>query len=290
MQSLVEKSLVCFLNERYWMLETIRDYATERLQEDDDRERLRQRHADHYLALAERVTANGSDALQPVGIRLLADEHDNLRSAGAWFHDARQSDPELRLVCALADFWNIRGHFREARAYIEAALENDALQSPVLRAKTLVEASDFARLGGRTVGQARRFCEESLALFRQLGDDTGVGRALHKLDEAALEEEDYDRAVDLFEKRSPWGVPLDETRQARSEISATPHCFGATMDRQPSYSRKRSHSSANEDTRALYLSLSRTLPTRSSALGSNKKAGFISQSASSSPERLNFWR
>jgi predicted ATPase len=197
LQALVEKSLVRFSNERYWMLETIREYARERLEGDDDRKRLPQRHADHYLALAARVTANESGALQPVGIRLLADEHDNLRAAGAWFHDARQSDAELRLACALAGFWNIRGHLREARSYIEAALESDAPQSPVLRAKALAEASDFARvLGG--VHQARRFSEESLSLFRQLGDDAGIGRALHELGEAALDEEDYDRAADLF--------------------------------------------------------------------------------------------
>jgi predicted ATPase len=199
LQSLVEKSLLRFSKERYWMLETIREYASERLQEDDDRARLQERHANHYLALAEGVTANESDPLQPAGVRLLANEHDNLRTAGAWLHDARQSDAELRLVCALAVFWNIRGHFREARSYTQAALENEATQSPVLRAKALAEASDFARAQG-AVGQARRYSEESLSLFRQLHDDAGVGRALHELGEAALDEEDYDRAADLFEE------------------------------------------------------------------------------------------
>jgi predicted ATPase/class 3 adenylate cyclase len=198
LQSLVEKSLLRFSNERYWMLETIREYSAECLCP-DDRERFSQRHGDHYLALLIRVAADESEALQPAGIRLLAAELDNLRAARVWFHDTRQSDAELHLVCALADFWVIRGHLREARSYIEAALENDAPQSPVLRANALVVASDFARLLG-AVEQGRRLSEESLSLFRQLGDNVGAGRALHELGEAALDEEDYDRAVDLFDE------------------------------------------------------------------------------------------
>jgi predicted ATPase len=197
LQSLVEQSLVRFSNDRYWMLETIREYARDRLQ-GDDRKLLPQRHADHYLALAERVAADESEALQPVGIQLLAEEHDNLRTACAWFHDARQSDAGLRLVCALADFWDIRGHYREARSYTEAALENDTRQSPKLRGKALAVASDFARSQG-AIRQARRFSEESLSLFLQFGDDAGVARALHELGEAALDAEDYERAVDLFD-------------------------------------------------------------------------------------------
>jgi tetratricopeptide (TPR) repeat protein len=179
------------------MLETIREYAAERLQRGDDREDLPQRHADHYFALAERIAANESEALQPEGVRLLADEHDNLRTARAWFHDAHQADPELRLVCALAEFWFECGHLREGRSYIEAALENDAAQSPALRAEALIHASDFVRCQG-AVRHARRFSEESLSLFRQLGDDAGVARALHELGEAAVDEEDYERAVDLY--------------------------------------------------------------------------------------------
>ncbi|HYY34558.1 MAG TPA: tetratricopeptide repeat protein, partial [Gaiellaceae bacterium] len=197
LQSLVEKSLLRFSAGRYWMLETIREFASEHLQRDNDREQLLRRHADHYVALATRLAANDSDPLQPAGIRLLADEHDNLRAAGSWFHDAGESDAELRLVCALPEFWNVRGHFREGRLFIEAALDSDAPQSPVLRAKALAIGSDFARASG-DLGQARRFSEESLSLFRRLGDDAGVARALHELGEVALDEEDYDRAVDLF--------------------------------------------------------------------------------------------
>src|SRR5919197_1961785 len=107
LQSLVEKSLLRFSAGRYWMLETIREFASEHLQGDNDREQLLRRHADHYLALATRLAANDSEPLQPAGIRLLADEHDNLRAAGSWFHDAGESDAELRLVCALPEFWNV---------------------------------------------------------------------------------------------------------------------------------------------------------------------------------------
>jgi predicted ATPase/class 3 adenylate cyclase len=199
LQSLVEKSLVRFTNERYWMLETIREYALERFRESGEQGRLAQRHAEYFLALAERLGASESREPLPDRLRQLEDDHDNLRAARSWLHDVRQSDAELRLVCALADFWDVRGHFREGRANVEAALKDATPEWPALRARALAVASDFARTQG-AVTQARRFSEESLALFRQLGDDAGVARALHELGEAAAEEEEYARATELFEE------------------------------------------------------------------------------------------
>ena len=199
LQSLVEKSLLRNTDGRFWMLETIREYAAERLRERADSETLDELHAGHYLSLAERFEANESLELRPLGFRQLESEHDNMRAARSWFHEHRQSDAELRLLCALDDFWNVRGHLREALGYLDAALKDDEGQSPVLRARALATASDFARYLG-AMGQARRFSEESLALFRQLGDNAGVARALHELGETALGEEDYDRANELFEQ------------------------------------------------------------------------------------------
>jgi predicted ATPase/class 3 adenylate cyclase len=195
LQSLVEKSLLRYTNERYWMLETIREYASERLDESPEMKELGRRQAEHYLSLAERRPEEPGS----IPLRRLADEHDNMRVALSWFGSARETDCVLRLVCALADYWDVRGHLSEARLHVEAALATQAAQSPSLRAKVLAIASDFARIQGDVDG-ARTFCEESLALSRQLGDRGGVARALHELGETATAEEKFDSAVELFEE------------------------------------------------------------------------------------------
>jgi tetratricopeptide (TPR) repeat protein len=159
-------------------------------------EELGRRHAEHYLSLAERTERGSSEQTTA---RRLDDEHDNFRAALSWFTKAGKADEALRLVCALADSWNVRGQLVEARSHVEAALATDAEQSPALRARVLAIASDCARLQG-DVDAATSFCEQSLALSRRAGDSDGVARALHELGEAAMAEERFDKAAELFEE------------------------------------------------------------------------------------------
>jgi predicted ATPase len=195
LQSLVEKSLVRFADGRYWMLETIREYATERLGEETAAHNLRSAHAAYYLALAEQT---GADDLAAV-LRRLDDEHDNMRAALSWFSEDCNSEPELRLVSALANFWVVRGHLREGLSHAERALAGQADGSPAWRMKVLAAASDFARMQGDT-NRGRAFCQESLALAREIGDYAGVAQALHELGEAASADGDYDAATELFQE------------------------------------------------------------------------------------------
>ena len=195
LQSLVEKSLVRFADGRYWMLETIREYATERLGEESSTPDLLSAHAAYYLAVAEHAEADDASSV----LRRLDDEHDNMRGALLWFGDERESERELRLVSALTNFWIVRGHLREGLAHAERALASQADGSSPWRMKVLAAASDFARLQGET-GRAKAFCEESLALAREIGDYAGVAQALHELGEAASADGDYETATELFQE------------------------------------------------------------------------------------------
>jgi predicted ATPase len=198
LQSLVEKSLLRFREGRYWMLETIREYAGERLQDASDEHDRRRAHAMYYLELAERAEENESREPSSVVFARLGDEHDNTRSASSWFRQAGESDCQLRLACALAEYWNVRGHLGEGLSHVEAALVREDA-SPALRVKTLALASDLARMHGDT-DRARGFCEESVALAREIEDYAGVARALHELGEGAIADEDFDRANQLFQE------------------------------------------------------------------------------------------
>ena len=139
MQSLVEKSLLRFTAERYWMLETIREYAGERLASEDALG-VAQRHLRRFLDLAESAEpdlwAQRTDAWLP---RLDAEDA-NFRAALGWAIAREDAEVAVRLATALAPFWEIRARHGEARVWLEQALDLRSGVAPSLRAKALVAA------------------------------------------------------------------------------------------------------------------------------------------------------
>ena len=119
LQSLLDKSLLrkreAAAEARYWMLETIREYAIERLEESREADDVRRRHADHFLALAEEAESHArlTDAFW---LDRLDREADNLRGALDWLEDSKETQLVLRLVGALDDFWVTKGHVAEEPA------------------------------------------------------------------------------------------------------------------------------------------------------------------------------
>ena len=105
MQALVEKSLLRCTEDRYWMLETIREYATDRLEPSDDVPALRRRHADWYIAFAETAEPEMWNPEQQAWSERLDVEHDNVRAALAWCLDAAKWDSALRLAGAMEPYW-----------------------------------------------------------------------------------------------------------------------------------------------------------------------------------------
>jgi predicted ATPase len=171
LQSLVDKSLLRRTGERFAMLETIREYAAERLEAAGEGDELRRRHAEHLLAFAEeaephlrRDSAEWADRLER--------EHDNLRAAMDWGESAGERDLVLRLAGAVSRFWYLKSHLSEGQRRLESALNAD--QRPTTaRAKALNGASVMA-LNLGDIATARLRAEEALALHRTLGDAWGV--------------------------------------------------------------------------------------------------------------------
>ena len=198
LQSLVDKSLVRVREgDRFWMLETIREYAAEQLDASGEAAELRRRHADHFLALAEEAEpyARVADA---AWLDRLDQEADNLRAALDWLEDAGETQLVLRLAGALDDFWVSKGYVAEGSRRVEAALAAD--ESPTAaRAKALNTAADLA-VGHAHVQHARLRAEQALALHRQLGDDWGSAGSLFLLGHAAADDEDYETARALWEE------------------------------------------------------------------------------------------
>jgi predicted ATPase len=126
---------------RYSMLETIREYAVERLEEAGEANEQRRRHAEYFCRLAEQAEAElGGGAAQAVWLDVVAGEHDNVRAALEWcFGDG---DPEVgvRLASSLPRFWYFRGHVVEGRRWLERALAASFKPPPALEIKLLKAA------------------------------------------------------------------------------------------------------------------------------------------------------
>ena len=197
LQSLVDKSLLRHTGERYWMLETIREYAAERLEESGEAGELRRRHAEHFLTLAEEaephLRGNPKEWLDRLEV-----EHDDLRAAFDSLEASGESQLVLRLAGALWRFWHDRSHFVEGHRRLERALAADE-RATAARAKALIGASGKAT-DARDYATARLRAEEALAINETLGNVLGIAQSRFMLGYAAVEEGDFERARPIFEQ------------------------------------------------------------------------------------------
>jgi predicted ATPase len=196
--ALVDKSLLRQTEDgRFFLLETIREYALARIASSGEAADLQRRHAGWFLELAEDARRGVLGPEQGRLFDVLDREHDNLRAALEWAE--RESDHELllRLTSSLGYFWALRGHVEESRVRLARAL---AAPLPPgredLRASILCYAADDARLEGR-VNLAEEHATEAVELARRGGDDTLIGRALSMAGVIAGEVGDIERGEQL---------------------------------------------------------------------------------------------
>jgi predicted ATPase len=197
---------------RYAMLEPIRQYAVEKLGDSGEAEEARRRHAEHHLALAQLAgpgLKGGPE--QATWLRRLEAEHDNLRVALGWFLDHGRVEDIALMGWPLWRFWWLHGHFSEGRRWTEEALARTADPPAAAQAKLLFVAGTLAQ-GQGDWEAARLIHQESLALFRRMGDEEG---ALHPLGSAsivALGQKRYEEGFALAEECVNLGLALGDKR------------------------------------------------------------------------------
>jgi predicted ATPase/class 3 adenylate cyclase len=240
--SLADKSLVLAEQPdggtRYRLLETVREYARERLHDSGTMRVLRERHCAYFVAFATGAVPALAGATQAAALRHLAVEHDNLRQALDWCATAPDRDAGLRLCGALGRFWMIHGHLTEGRAwcarflagngpptreradaintdgtlayaqgdYASARAQFEAclairreLREPRAIAAVLSNLGAVANVSGEQA-QARTLYEESLALARAANDAPGVARAIANLANVVAYLGDHAAARPLYEE------------------------------------------------------------------------------------------
>ena len=185
---------------RYRMLEPIRQYAREKLEESGEAEAVRRRHAAFFLALAERAEPELRGRRRGEWLEQLEREHDNMRAALGWSFSLGDVELGLRLAAALWEFWATHGYLSEGREWLERGTSASGPTTTHTRARALHGAGWIAMFQGDHVA-AKALHEESLALYRGSKDKEGIASALANLGRiAVLNEQDLASLPALLEE------------------------------------------------------------------------------------------
>jgi predicted ATPase len=210
-ESLLDKSLIrqeetSRGETRFVMLETIHEYARERLEERGDAETTRRRHAEYFLTLAEESEPRSGGPEQVAWFERLETENDNLRAAISWAIERGEAELGLRLARALRLFWYARGHYVEGRGWVARFLGG--------LGGLFVDKEDYVR--------ARDLYEEVLALSRQMDDASTLVGCLIKLSDISLFQRDLPKATALGEE----AATLSRERGYTASLARALNCLG----------------------------------------------------------------
>jgi predicted ATPase len=195
--ALIDKSLLQQTQDtdeepRFTMLEAIREYALERLEDAGEAEAVRQRHAAYYLALAEEVEPRLQEPNRVTWLDQLEADLDNIRMALQWLLTIGAVESAARLSGALHWFWRRRWHMSEGRQWLNPVLAHRSILQPKVRLKVLEAAGELARIQCDD-SEAHALYKESLALCHTLGDQEGIARMLKNLGIIAMRRRSYRR-------------------------------------------------------------------------------------------------
>lgn len=216
--SLVDKSLLRQVEgaghtPRFHMLETIHEYAWEKLFESGESESIRRYHAHFFLTLAEQAEPELHQAQQKSWLRRLEDEDDNLRAAFRWALTSAEAEMAGRLAGALWYFWELHSHLGEGRRWLEQVLALGTRVPASVRAKVLAGCGSLAFRQG-DYGAARLLEEESLRVYQELGDKEGIAQSFHyvamldsELGDPQMAISRYEQAIVLWREAGiRWGI------------------------------------------------------------------------------------
>jgi predicted ATPase len=222
--SLVHERVDADGKPRWFILQTVREYALELLDAAGDGEAVRRRHAEHYAELAEAVEDELPGSRSGATWRRFEAEQDNFRAALDWCRGCGEVELELRLVGAIGYFWATSDHLREGRARIDAALTHAADAPPPLRAKALLGAAQIAHSLG-DYERMRASADASLELFRQLGDERRTALALNLLGIALSNLGDIDGGIACHEENAAISRRLGDGIRLVAAINNLGYCL-----------------------------------------------------------------
>jgi non-specific serine/threonine protein kinase len=256
LMQLVDKSLVQVETregeERYRLLETIRQYGRDRLVDAEESASVRNRHFDWFLALAERAEPELIGPDQVAWLDQLETDQDNFRAALAWGLDSRPAIEGLRLAAALWRVWQVRDRESEGMGWLSRALAAPEAQgATAVRAKALSGVWELVINAGGRGADALRAAEESLAICQDIGDRAGAAWSMNMVGRAASYQADNARAQEILDQaltlarqeQAPWvlgqvleglgalAIVRDDPQLGRQHLEESLALFGELGDR-----------------------------------------------------------
>ena len=207
--------------ERFGMLETIREYATEQLEARGEGEGMRRAHAQYYLELAEEAQPQLRGPQQVTWLARLEGDLDNLRAALGWLLDRGEVEKELHLAGTLSGFWHARCHFGEGRRWLEAGLARHERVSAEVRMTALHAAGILAMVQGDQA-HTMALMEELLPLTRAHGEPLQTGRALTILGMTAVQRGAHAEAARYLEE----SLSLARAQDSRFDLAQALYNMG----------------------------------------------------------------
>ena len=239
--SLVDKSMLQLKRRnngapRFVMLEVLREYALEELDSAGQTEDARRRHADYYVHLVEAIEPRPKEPDLPTWMKLLEEEHDNIRAALMWTLEKNEMDVALRIAGAVWKLWQIHGHMEEGIQWMQAILARSEGQVSTARAKALWGAGWLGMVTGN-LSQSRTYFEEGAAISRQLNDKRYLGLALHGIGAVARGQGDFTSSRAAFNE----SLPLFQSLGNAEDIAWTFEHLGATAIEQGDFDEANSY-------------------------------------------------
>jgi predicted ATPase/class 3 adenylate cyclase len=206
---------------RFVMLETVHEYAREKLEESAEAEEIKRVHAEYFLTLAEAAYPELKGPEQLEWLQRLDAEHDNMRVALSWTLERKKVEVALRLGGALWWFWSARGYYSEGRRWLEEVLAIDGRGSPEVRARALAAAGGLA-LDQDDLDRAKEACEEGLELLAHEARERSEAKLflLACLGLVAWEREEHGQASELFEEGLALSREMSDTWWLASSLSS----------------------------------------------------------------------
>lgn len=215
---LADKSMIAADTDRdrFHFLESLREFACKKLEDDNALEPMRQRHAQYFINFmgdAKQRLRQGSDVTH--WLDKTEEEHNNLRAVLTWIlEDPSRVPPAAEFMMAIFSFWRDRSHFTEGRRWLDQIIAVYP-EPTAVRADLLHAASEFYRVQGDTSG-ALALGEESLSISKGMGDEVGVYKAMDALAILSGMQRDYARAAELLEQ------VLEYRRRTQDTVRITP--------------------------------------------------------------------
>ena len=216
---LVDKSLVTASRlergeTRYRLLETIREYALEKLAESQDKINIQNKHLEYFVQFGEEGDRKIKGAEQIIWYERLEDEYNNLHAALKWALESKNIEAGLRLSNSLVYFWFVHGHIMENVIWLEKFLDQKQNVPSVLKAWSLLNHGVMLRVSTVDDDKSMLLHEKSLRLFRELGDHRGISFALNMMGVIGLQKIEPVKTEKLLteslalqrELGDPWGI------------------------------------------------------------------------------------